>query len=403
MRDNMKKVTIIVTSTFACFIILMLVLYLTGKSFILRDAALTNSEKQLIKDNFSKNEIQYLLQNNCDFFMTTIVKDREFKKENMKSYCEYYHQYKDAKGDTVYLVNNHLTNIPYSDTLKQIIHSEHIINDNINRYLEFIQQNDNITVDDAITLINLDYDKVAEQDETKKEIFLANYFVSNNFPRYLGYKQNHPDLDANTIVSLVNSNRDYNFYTNVNLADTNKKETILVNKYYSLPQDYVPELVILDEKYTTRSVKMTREVAHAFTMMADDAKRKKLNIFCQNAYRSYDTQNYIYNDMRRGKGDEYTNLHEARAGFSEYQTGLSLELIHGENEKQEAFKDSKEFAWLKLNAHKYGFIIRYPEGKENITGFAYKPYYFRYVGKNAAKTIWRENIALEEYYAYYEK
>ena len=107
--------------------------------------------------------------------------------------------------------------------------------------------------------------------------------------------------------------------------------------------------------------------------------------------------------MFRNKGQEYTDLHEARPGFSEYQTGLSLELIHGKNENQDEFKDSKEFAWLKNNAYKYGFILRYPEGKENITGFSYKPYYFRYVGRNASRIIWKENIALEEYYAYYKK
>ena len=227
-----------------------------------------------------------------------------------------------------------------------------------------------------------------------EQMINADQFISNDC--YL-------DLDTNTIVSLVNSNRDYAFYTNVNLADKSKKETMLVNKYYSLSKDYVPELVTLNESYTTLSSRATKEVSNAFSTMVEDAKKQNLTIYCQNGYRSYDSQNYIFNDMRRSKGDEYTNLHEARAGFSEYQTGLSLELIHGKNQNQNEFKDSKEFAWLKENAYKYGFILRYPEGKENITGFAYKPYYFRYVGKNPAKTIWRENITLEEYYAYYEK
>ena len=399
----MKKVTIIVTSLFACVIIILIVLFFTGKTFILRNANLNDNEKQIIKNNFSKSEIQYLLKNNCDLFITTIVNDKDFKKENMKSYCEYHQKYENAKEDTVYLVNHNLTSIVYSDTLKQIIHSENILNDHINRYLDFIQHNDNISVDEAIKLVNLDYDKVVDQNDITKEFFLTNHFISNYLSRYLQYKQHHNDLDTNTIVSLVNSNRDYTFYTNVNLADKSKKETMLVNKYYSLSKDYVPELVTLNESYTTLSSRATKEVSNAFSTMVEDAKKQNLTIYCQNGYRSYDSQNYIFNDMRRSKGDEYANLHEARAGFSEYQTGLSLELIHGKNQNQNEFKDSKEFAWLKENAYKYGFILRYPEGKENITGFAYKPYYFRYVGKNPAKTIWRENITLEEYYAYYEK
>ena len=86
----------------------------------------------------------------------------------------------------------------------------------------------------------------------------------------------------------------------------------------------------------------------------------------------------------------------AKPGHSEHQTGLSID-VEGSNLDYDLFAESKEFNWMKNNAHKYGFILRYPKGKEHITGFKYEPWHYRYVGKDVASYIYKNNITLEEY------
>lgn len=399
----MKKIVIIVTSSFTFLVVIFLILFFTGKSFLLRNTNLNKKEKLALTNNFSKEEIKYFLERNCENFIAKMIHENDFSKENAISYCDYKNKNTYAEEDIIYLVNANLTDIEYTDIVKQIIHSENIKSENIKRYIEFSQKNENININDVITLVNLDYDTLSEQNDVTKELFLVHYFITENLSRYLAYKQNHAELDANVIVSLVNSNRDYNFYTNTQKANPDKNEKILVNKYFNLDEDYVPELVTLKETYTTRSSRVTKAVQNAFINMAEEAKKQNLTLLCQNAYRSYDSQNYIYNDILRNKGVEYTDAHESRPGFSEYQTGLSLDIVHGKDKNIEELVKSDEFTWLKDNAYKFGFILRYPEGKENITGISYTPYHYRYVGKEVAKTIWTENITLEEYYAYYEK
>ena len=92
----------------------------------------------------------------------------------------------------------------------------------------------------------------------------------------------------------------------------------------------------------------------------------------------------------------------ARPGHSEHQTGLAVDVM-GSNNDYDEFEKSIEFSWMKENAHKYGFILRYPKGKENITGFKYEPWHYRYVGLITATRIFKENITLEEYYNKYLK
>ena len=94
------------------------------------------------------------------------------------------------------------------------------------------------------------------------------------------------------------------------------------------------------------------------------------------------------------EGEEYTNLHIAKPGESEHHTGLAIDIKSGDTSP---FIISKEYVWLKKNAHKYGFILRYPEGKEEITGYAFEPWHYRYVGKKIAKFITKNNMTLEEY------
>ena len=110
-------------------------------------------------------------------------------------------------------------------------------------------------------------------------------------------------------------------------------------------------------------------------------------------YRSYQTQNSIYNSYVSRWGIEYTDTVSARPGHSEHQTGLAFDV----GELSNSYGETKAGIWLKENCHKYGFIIRYLKGKESITGYSYEPWHIRYVGVEVATEIMQKNITLEEY------
>lgn len=118
------------------------------------------------------------------------------------------------------------------------------------------------------------------------------------------------------------------------------------------------------------------------------------------SYRSYKDQEEIYNDFKT-VSLKYADSYAARPGHSEHQTALAIDITSLEHKQAEEFNESEEYAWLKDNCHRFGFILRYPEGKEYLTGYSNESWHFRYVGIDAATTIHNENITFDEYYAYY--
>ncbi|HHW69550.1 MAG TPA: M15 family metallopeptidase [Tenericutes bacterium] len=204
-------------------------------------------------------------------------------------------------------------------------------------------------------------------------------------------------MDLNLIISLVNVNADYKFYTNVVNTDLDKDLLILVNKYNKLPSNYEPKnLVSLGDYGIGKMIDVAKE---AFVQMAEDIKKEGLYIKSISSYRSYSSQESIYNRYVKIDGVEITDTYSARPGHSEHQTGLTVDI----NMVEDEFANTKEAKWLANNAHKYGFILRYPKNKEHITGYSYEPWHFRYVGKEVAKFIYENDITFDEYYAYYLK
>ena len=169
-------------------------------------------------------------------------------------------------------------------------------------------------------------------------------------------------------------------------------DTIIVNKTYSLPSSFAPNNLESINGY----IKIVDFAKKAFDELKNDAKAAGLNIYASSGYRSYQDQEYIYNNYVRMDGQEAADTYSARAGFSEHQTGLVLDL----NTVDISFDNTNESNWLRDNSYKYGFIIRYPKGKENITGYTYEPWHIRYVGKNLAKEIYNNGdyLTLEEYF-----
>lgn len=154
---------------------------------------------------------------------------------------------------------------------------------------------------------------------------------------------------------------------------------MLVNKNYSIPQSYAPGL---------------QNVAYsAFLDLKRDAAAAGFNIELLSGYRSYETQNRLYNNYVATYGQAEADTFSARPGTSEHQTGLAMDV----GWIDDAYGDTPSGKWLAANCYKYGFIIRYPKNKENITGYKYEPWHIRYLGTNIAKDVYDSGLCLEEY------
>ena len=192
------------------------------------------------------------------------------------------------------------------------------------------------------------------------------------------------------------------FYKDIKYSNTNGYDFI-VNKNYKLEQTYIPnDLEKISLEYSCDN-KYLRKVARInFEKMAKEAKENGFNIIAVSTYRSYDYQEKLYNNYVKEKGLYYADMASARAGHSEHRTGLAVDIADLSLD-YDNFEKTKEFTWVKNNAHKYGFILRYPKAKFHITGFKYEPWHYRYVGTSIATYIYKNNITLEEYKKNYQK
>ena len=187
------------------------------------------------------------------------------------------------------------------------------------------------------------------------------------------------------------------FYKDINTLYSPTSYDILVNKNNRLTKDYIPnDLEMIDIRYSCKDKYLRHEARVLFEEMAKNAKKEGYNIIAVSTYRPYEYQYKIYNNYVKEKGKYYADLASARAGHSEHQTGLAVDVADISLD-YDNFEKTKEFNWMKNNAHKYGFILRYPKAKFHITGFKYEPWHSRYVGVNIATYIYNSNITLEEY------
>ena len=172
-------------------------------------------------------------------------------------------------------------------------------------------------------------------------------------------------------------------------------DILIVNKTYYLPENYTP--VNSYQQLTSNCAHCLEEyVMTAFNEMNADAKSLGLNLWIASGYRSYSIQSYLYNNYVNRDGKIAADTYSARSGHSEHQTGLAFDL----NSVSSSFANTNEGKWIQDNCHLYGFIIRYPKGKEQITGYMYEPWHLRYVGKELAKNLYNNGdwISLEEYF-----
>ena len=224
------------------------------------------------------------------------------------------------------------------------------------------------------------------------------YFICNNLEKYLDYSILNTE-DISTIVKEVNVGLYRDYYKDVVESDLSKDYLVLVNKYYYLKDNYVPN--DLENISTDCSVGINSYLRHEarleFEKLCQDAKKDNINIYNLSAYRSYEKQNIIYNNKVKTKDVALIDSVSARPGHSEHQTGLTVDI----NLLSKQFDKTNEYYWMINNSYKYGFILRYPMDKEKLTGYDYEPWHYRYVGRDVALAIHSEDITFDEYYAYY--
>lgn len=166
-------------------------------------------------------------------------------------------------------------------------------------------------------------------------------------------------------------------------------DILIVNKKIGLPADFNPG----ENRYARMKL----------NQMIKDAKKDKQSLVVRSGYRSYQMQDKLYKEYKAQ--DANADTYSARPGHSEHQTGLAFDIgsVESARDFTISFGDTTEGEWLAQNAHKYGFIIRYPEGKTHITGYQYEPWHVRYVGVKIAQEILNKKITLEEYIGLYPK
>ena len=269
---------------------------------------------------------------------------------------------------------------------------------------------DKLNDEEEKNVINYEYNEFIPQ------FVKCKYFMFKNLDSYLSQVITKEDdffkyhgtegYDYDYIVALTNVHAINNFYENTIATDMSKDYSMLVNKYYYLSSTYAPDdLVSIGWDYRLggqNDYKYARkEVVDAFLNMWGDAKAEGIYLLVDSAYREYAKQESVYKDYENQKGTKYADSIAARPGYSEHQTGLSLDIYSKECTSASSFKDSKTYAWLMANAHKYGFILRYPKDKEKITGYNYESWHFRYLGVDLATKVYNEGITYDEYYAFY--
>lgn len=236
-------------------------------------------------------------------------------------------------------------------------------------------------------------------------------------------EKNNADSDTDHINNNINNNKDnkndsnnhddsQNNQNNEHQGNSNDRQPaenvddilVLVNKKRYLDSSYKPnDLVVPNVKFSfdeEREKKyMRKEAAEALEELFERAYKEGVYIFALSGYRSYSTQKWLFENKASEIGEEKANKIIARPGESEHQTGLAMDITSQsvQFDLKTKFGETEEGKWVKDNAHKFGFIIRYAKDKEGITGYNYEPWHLRYVGKKVAEEIYNKGIALEEY------
>lgn len=247
-----------------------------------------------------------------------------------------------------------------------------------------------------------------KQEETKeKEIYVAKAdevtnTVNDNQRDEEKTEQKQEQVEEKHPINYVSKPT---FYQNVITVSNPDSMLVLVNKNYALNEDYEPSDLVLPNVLSTdynqnQNIYLRKEAAiHLEQLFYAAQNEAGLTLLARSGYRSYQTQISLYDRYVSQNGTEKADTFSARAGHSEHQTGLAMDVTADSVNRQLVtdFGLTPEGIWLKENAHRFGYIIRYLEGREDETGYQYEPWHIRYVGVEAATEIYENNWILEQY------
>ncbi len=245
---------------------------------------------------------------------------------------------------------------------------------------------------------NSDVTAFAKKEKVKylEEFFSIDYAKLANYDRYVAY-QDKENEDAQLTVLYVNMDFDKEEYVDPVIL-TNFDEYTLVNKHRQLSSDYVPKQLKTFKQEVVKSeetVKAHQKVVEAFDQMQKAALADGVSLMINSGYRSYQEQEEVVATYLQAYGKNYVDNYIAKPGFSEHQTGMSIDVA---SKTKNIFIESEEYRWMMDHAYEYGFILRYPKSKEEITGYKCEAWHYRYVGKKIANYIKKNNITYDEYY-----
>ena len=354
-RKKLKKIWIIiavvlvVVLAYPCFVTVQIVTHGYGIGSVFKIVT-TGIKDQVLESSYSKT-------------LEEALKNSDFDKENVDNYLTIeYHEKKNfikrinnliSKGYSESDIN--LINEKISDTVVEKLYDHELIKD-IANYLEF------------------------------------DYFKSENLFRYIDYYYG----DYEEAVLYVNIGLDKEFYEDANVV-TEFSTTVLANKYNKLDETFEPNNITqIKSSCSVGEEYLSKEAQVAFEDMCDAALNDDMHILANSAYRSYQNQQEVYDTYFNLYGQNYVDNYVALPGYSEHQTGLALDV---KARDYNTFRNSPEYEWMLENSYKYGFILRYPADKQDITGYKNEAWHFRYVGKEIAKYIYENDITYDEYYA----
>lgn len=209
------------------------------------------------------------------------------------------------------------------------------------------------------------------------------------------------EVQQKLIVDVVKYYKD-NIFSPLNVepdtVENPEDITVLVNKLHQIPKGWVPD--DLEPTIDNKNQKLRKEANAAYTKFYKDAKAKGIDIYSISGYRTNDTQTLYWNNQVKVYGEEYASQYSAYPGRSEHQLGLAIDVSYTTqgNRLSEKVATSPIGKFIETDAHKYGFILRYPKDKVAITNYGYEPWHLRYVGVELATKLHESGQTLEEYY-----
>lgn len=253
------------------------------------------------------------------------------------------------------------------------------------------------------TYLNFSKDEIQYIKENNIDLDnLINYYHYESFNLYKYFEYEEIRKKTNNYLeslNIINHPNYYSDYNNVDEAPFLNSSSILINKHFYVLKHYVPNNLVPISNYNIKYIRRENEIMQGVDIalehleqMFDAARYENIELYVFSGYRNYTKQEYLYYVVNQ-QNDNYS----ARPGHSEHHSGLAFDISTLNNGLLTSFSNSVEYQWLINNCYKYGFILRYPKDKENITLYKFEPWHFRFVGKEIAYQIFQNNLTFEEY------